>query len=589
MSRKKCNHSEAAMKKVSLILSCVSTLAIVFAFSCPSGPDLDAWLAESLIKVFPDDKPPLSRENKPLLLVARNGHTSLQVLVRSDRDLSQFLAVVADPTHNTSRLQAELRHVGYVPVDSNPAGSPPDEILRPAPSEFPDPLYKKLPSQLKANRTEALWIEVYAAENVEPGDYTGEVTLFADGRLQKTLSFDVRVMEASVPAEQKLKVTNWFNMSQSHLAKYYSLDENPEVYWAVLGNIGRVMAEHKQNVILTPVSSLAEPSLKRSQIRFDFSKLDRWVKTFQDAGLIGTIEGGHLLTRSKGYYSPVVVPSWVVEDGEIVRKNLDPNDPRAEAYLNSFLPTLYDHLKKKGWLDIYLQHVLDEPHEHEIPIYERYAGITRTHLPGVPTIDAVHLEEDTGFLKKFCNVWVPVLGSFDKKLDYLNRHLEEGGDVWYYTCIQPQGRYLNRFIDYSLLKVRLLHWLNHRHNLRGFLHYGGNWWSDEPFTNVQPIINDGRTLLPAGDSAIVYPDPENNSVLSSVRLEVMREGIEDYELLAALAAKDPAKAEELVHKAIPHMNDYIRSPEEFREVHRALLEAASASQTGTASKSPGSQ
>lgn len=56
----------------------------------------------------------------------------------------------------------------------------------------------------------------------------------------------------------------------------------------------------------------------------------------------------------------------------------------------------------------------------------------------------------------------------------------------------------------------------------------------------------------------------------------MREGIEDYELLTALAAKDPAKAEELAREAIPQMNNYIHSPEEFREVRRSLVETASA-------------
>ncbi len=39
----------------------------------------------------------------------------------------------------------------------------------------------------------------------------------------------------------------------------------------------------------------------------------------------------------------------------------------------------------------------------------------------------------------------------------------------------PAGRHLNRFIDYPLLKVRLLHWFNFRHNLTGFLHWGGNF------------------------------------------------------------------------------------------------------------------
>lgn len=135
----------------------------------------------------------------------------------------------------------------------------------------------------------------------------------------------------------------------------------------------------------------------------------------------------------------------------------------------------------------------------------------------------------------------------------------------------PQGRHLNRFIDLPLLKTRLLHWFNFRHGFTGFLHWGGNYWSAEPFANVQPIINDGTTLLPAGDNAVVYPSPERNTVLSSIRLEAMREGIEEYELLVALARTDPNKARALAQEAIPEFTDYVRDVAAFRRLQARLL------------------
>jgi hypothetical protein len=122
-----------------------------------------------------------------------------------------------------------------------------------------------------------------------------------------------------------------------------------------------------------------------------------------------------------------------------------------------------------------------------------------------------------------------------------------------------------------LLKTQLLHWFNFRHNFTGFLHWGGNYWGPEPFLDVQPVINDNETLLPAGDNAIVYPNPSKESVLSSIRLEAMREGIEDYELLTALAKHDPEKAKRLAATAIPHITDYIRSVPKFRELQHELM------------------
>ncbi|MCP5118047.1 MAG: DUF4091 domain-containing protein, partial [bacterium] len=263
------------------------------------------------------------------------------------------------------------------------------------------------------------------------------------------------------------------------------------------------------------------------------------------------------------------------EGGRVVTERLEPDDPRAEQFLATYLPALYDHLKEKGWTDRYIQHILDEPHDREAATYRRYAQLTHKYMPGIPTIDAVSLSQRIDFFADVCDIWVPVLSSFDHKLDVMRKHVDNGGQAWYYTCVSPRGRYLNRFIDYSLLKVRLLHWFNYRHDLTGFLHWGGMSWGPRPFENVQRVINSNRTLLPSGDHAIVYPALGKNTILSSVRLEAMRDGIEDYELLAALSAKDPEKAKALAAVAIPHVNDYVRDPATFRDLRRQLLEALS--------------
>jgi hypothetical protein len=255
----------------------------------------------------------------------------------------------------------------------------------------------------------------------------------------------------------------------------------------------------------------------------------------------------------------------------LAQRELEPGDPRAEQYLRTFLAALYAHLKQRGWTGRYVQHIHDEPHGDERPLYNHYAKLIRNELPGIPTVDAVSLDQDLSFFADVADIWVPVLGSFDDQMDKVRAHTSRGGAAWFYTCIFPQGRYLNRFTDLPLLKTRLLHWFNFRYDFAGFLHWGGNYWSREPFDNVQPVINDGTTLLPAGDNAIVYPSPEKYSVLSSIRLEAMREGIEDYELLAALKKRDPGRARKLVEEAIPHFTDYVRDVERFRGLQRRLL------------------
>ena len=192
--------------------------------------------------------------------------------------------------------------------------------------------------------------------------------------------FQVQVAQAAVPSKQTLKVTDWFSLDEAQLGSYYDLAGNPEWYWEVVGNIARVLAEHKQNVILTPVLSLTGAHLNGGTLAYDFSRLDRWVDTFRKAGTAEIIEGGHLLGRASGYDSPLKIPAFVVENGEVRRQTVDPDDAHAEAHFNSFLPALYSHLKAKGWLDQYVQHVLDEAHGSEPPVH---VNIIRKNLPGV--------------------------------------------------------------------------------------------------------------------------------------------------------------------------------------------------------------
>ena len=78
------------------------------------------------------------------------------------------------------------------------------------------------------------------------------------------------------------------------------------------------------------------------------------------------------------------------------------------------------------------------------------------------------------------------------------------------------------------------------------------------------MIDDNAELLPSGDAFVVYPDREHLTVRSSIRFEVMRESIEDYEMLRALAARDHDAADRICASAVSSFTDYVRDPVAFR-------------------------
>ena len=534
--------------------------------------NLSVWFVDSLVKVFPDS-PAVTSSFELVLVTARNGHSSLQVALRSESHRLVRVRVIA-PRLGNAALKVQNYRVGTVRVNSHPTDTPLDEVVRSAVGPYPDPLFPlEKEIVLEASLTEALWVSVFAPKETRAGTYRGMVEVDA-GKQKSRLSFQVEVFAATVPKEQQLWVTNWFWFEHELMAKHYpKLKSDSDRYWRVLENIGRTMAEYKQNVVFVPVRTLAKAQLADGAVQYDFSLVDRWIETFDKAGMAHMIEGGHLSGRlGGGYDSPYVIPTDLVENGQMVRKDLAADDPRAEHNLREFLRQLRDHLKEKGWLSRYVQHVHDEPHGTEMPIYRRFVHIVSEELPGVPTLDAISLREDISAQEE-TTIWVPKLGTFDEQLDAIAAHKARGGQSWYYICLDPRGKYLNRFIDFPLIKVRLLPWVNYRYGLTGYLHWGGNFWTDRPFENLQPDWG-GGFVLPAGDNAIVYPDPEHDGVLVSMRLEVMREGIEDYELLMESARHAPASTDALARAVMPTFTDYLRNVAQFRKAERELLRLA---------------
>ena len=267
---------------------------------------VDVWPVDSLTKVFPDDAAGTNHAQPQSWLLPRNGHATVQFAVRS-------AAAIGDLNVQATvggGVRVQVRHVGYVPVGSNPPGTPYDEVVRQAPGLFPDPLFEKFPYSLAANRTEAIWITLYAPASAKPGRYDGEAVFESGGRKVASAPFRIEVTQAAVPERQVLKVTNWFNTSAASLAEQFPIKGSDDRYWELLGNIGRVMADHRQNVLLTPVFELTTPRIEGGKLAYDFARLDRWVETFEKAGLIGTIEGGHLLARASGFDTPLQIPAY---------------------------------------------------------------------------------------------------------------------------------------------------------------------------------------------------------------------------------------------------------------------------------------
>ena len=525
---------------------------------------LAVWAVDSLEKVTRDAEP-VPAGDRIEVEACRNEFSSAQVAVRAIQPVRELRVSLSQPRHEqTGARGVELtaRFVGYIPVENNTPDTPAEELSCTAPALVPDPLLADEVIGLEANTTQPVWLTVFVPRDAPPGKWAGAVEVQADGTAVE-VPFHLTVFPVTLPRERHLLVTNWMNLG--NFASFYGTQRHTPRFWQVVANFASNLAAHRHNVTWCPNDLIHITQEAEGKLSFDYSDYDRWVQIFDSAGCMDLIEGGHVGMRGDGKWEnpwfdwrPLRVRS---RDGAEVK--VDP-----ELAVKELVKSLIAHVHERGWFERFIMHVVDEPAPHTEESYKEKSRLIHELMPGVRFIEAMSLLDMRGYL----DIWVPNLDHLDEHREhYLNLRDESGFDLWFYTCMYPTGRYPNRFLDHSLLKTRILHWINWRYHLTGYLHWGLNYWTEDPFKQAQ------LGTYPPGDAFIVYPGADGP--LDSLRWEQMREGLQDFELLWLLdqrtkeTGKDAGKADRICADLVPDPLTYARQPARLRAARRAIIDA----------------
>ncbi|MBS7611800.1 DUF4091 domain-containing protein [Candidatus Bathyarchaeota archaeon] len=534
----------------------------------------NVWVQDSLTKVFKDSAKPEDAVREVAINAARNEYEAVQIVVRPFEDIDTFRVCATGLRHESNDYMIAkiyLRFVGYVPVKRNTPDSPPEELVRKAPDLFPDPLLEEETVKLRKDENQPIWLTVYIPKDAPAGNYYGELLL--EGFGEEAVKIYLKVHDVTLPSKRALKLSNFlspYNISRFHNARLWS-----EEYWAILKAYAQNMAEHRQSSIITPILELTRIYRGNGRLEFDFQLLDRWINLFREAGVIGIIEGGYLAGRP-----PRTVEGWwtvqeflsasyrvLNKDGGLayVQEPVKVSSPIFEEFISQFMPALQNHLEDIGLLDNYLQHIADEPIDRNAESYKLIVNLVRKYAPKIRIIEASTCKQ----LVDYINVLVPLLDDYDRNMNFYEERKKKGNGVWFYICLAPTGRYPNRFIDYSLVKVRILHWINFKYGLEGYLHWGYNYWTEKPFEDVENEPHHPFSL-PPGDAFIVYPG--KSGPLDSIRFEALRDGVEDYEMLKMLVEeKGLDEAIGLCSTAVKNITEYVRTSREFLSIRLKLI------------------
>lgn len=542
---------------------------------------LRVWVQDCMTKIFPHSKVPENADKSIFLRGAKNEVACFQIgLTSLSGNLSDLKIEVSEMISSSGEIlpkeNIDILYAGYVPVHWHSAGNTEDNLEGIAPGFYPDPL---LPTfwrgidRVKFPNIVNVWVRIRIKDSVPSGNFKGNIKISCKAD-EDIVKVELQVLPFSLTRSHFL-MTNWF--LPGPIMKFHKLEPLTDRFWQVIERYAWNLADHRQNVVLTPLFCMSNmPKLidgrlqgqltdiaekESGQYEFDFHNLDKWIELFFKYEF-KLIEGSHL---AGGARHPV---------GILVRKNdqaeyrgfestMD-NDYR--LFLSQYLPALRDHLKVKGWLGKFNLHLSDEPHGDQFEPYTSLAKFVRGLIPEIPLMDAM----GSGEYAPFINHPVPlesVYESFVKSSGIPQK------DIWFYYCCGPTGAWPNRFIDYPLIRVRIFTWLAFKYGIPGFLHWGLNHWDWHPpyYTEhtYNPYDNTTGGSLQAGDSYLIYPPlmpSQSDDPVDSIRWEVIRRAMEDYEYLYMLKelennGNEEAKRlfERINESVVPNFTEHTRN------------------------------
>lgn len=136
------------------------------------------------------------------------------------------------------------------------------------------------------------------------------------------------------------------------------------------------------------------------------------------------------------------------------------------------------------------------------------------------------------------DIWCPNIGDFfgvgHLDLDELQRQQKRGRETWFYTMVEPKNPYPTWLLDDDASAIRVYGWIMARENISGFVYSMAHGWGANPLENLESF--EGTN----GDGTLLYPRDLTNDAtqklrpMPSIRLMLLREAIQDYELLKSL-------------------------------------------------------
>lgn len=250
--------------------------------------------------------------------------------------------------------------------------------------------------------------------------------------------------------------------------------------------------------------------------------------------------------------------------------------PEYDSLLSQYLKQVEDHLAGNGWLGREYIYWFDEPDPKDYPFVREGMLNIRKNAPRLTRFITEHRPGPE--IMDVSEIGCTIFDRVDPKA--VAELAPKGREFWSYLCTGPKSPWVTLFIDHPAVNMRMWLWMTYKWGLKGILVWRTDYWNSP--TLFPPDILQNPWADPMsytvgygvpfgqvnhwgnGDGRFLYPpnrDPAKDKTkylcgpVNSVRWEILREGIEDYEYFvllerAVMEAKGKAKKKGIVDEAL---------------------------------------
>ncbi|MGL6194326.1 MAG: glycoside hydrolase domain-containing protein [Thermoguttaceae bacterium] len=457
------------------------------------------------------------------------------------------------------------------------------------------------PVSMSANKNQLVWVTVRVPEEAKPGVYTGKLNT----PFKQPINYELHVWDFAIPKKNTVETAwglGWNRVFQYHNCK--TEQEQRAVIDLYLDNFDK----HRISpYILTPLDPIqvkwnataTPPCAELDFTAFD-KEMERVLAKYNFTNFVIQPQG-----MGGGTFHDRVEPQIA---------GFTKDTPEFKAMFKSYVSQLEKHLEEKGWLDMAYVYWFDEPDPKDYEFVAQGFGRLNKYAPKLRRmITEQPSDEFIAELKKAdtnINIWCPV--SFDYDATECGKRLADDEKLWWYVCCAPKEPYCTLFSDHPGTELRVWFWQAFQRNITGALVWESVWWTSDtafpdsaqnPYLDPMSYVSgysvpigtkqfwgngDGRFVYPPLDAAVPGMN-DGKAVLaspnSSIRWEMLREGIEDYEMLVlfenvlkqreakGVSTETPRKAlREMINEVSSNMTKFTTDPRVIRKVRTFVAE-----------------